>query len=166
MKRFMSRKVAVVGIAVGLTLGLSGAAFAYFTSTGSGSGSAATGSPTAWGVVASPSTGTMFPGVGTASVPFIITNPGSGNQALSFETPTVASFGGNVETTANTPGTAVAGCLASWYVPVNGTPSPANGTSIAPNGTVTDTITVTMTNAAVSQDACQGVSPAITLSVG
>jgi hypothetical protein len=44
MKRFMSKKVAVVGIAVGLTLGLSGAAFAYFLSTGTGAGTATVGS--------------------------------------------------------------------------------------------------------------------------
>ncbi len=31
MKRFMNKKVAVVGIAVALVLGIGGAAFAYFT---------------------------------------------------------------------------------------------------------------------------------------
>lgn len=44
MKRFMNKKVAAIGAAVGLTLGLGGAAFAYFSSTGTGTGSATTGS--------------------------------------------------------------------------------------------------------------------------
>jgi hypothetical protein len=40
MKRFMTKKVLVVGVAVALVLGIGGAAFAYFTSTGTGTGSA------------------------------------------------------------------------------------------------------------------------------
>jgi tetrahydromethanopterin S-methyltransferase subunit D len=43
MKRFMSKKVAVVGLAVALVIGIGGAAFAYFTSTGTGTGSAVVG---------------------------------------------------------------------------------------------------------------------------
>ncbi len=163
----ISRKGLVFGVSAGVALGLTGAAFAFFTSTGTGTGAATTGTATNWGVVASASTGTMYPGVGTASVPCTITNHGGGNQALSFETPTVAADGtGNVETTAGNTSTAVVGCLASWYVPVNGTPSPVNGTSIAPLGTVTDTVTVTMTDSLTNQNVCENVIPAITLSVG
>jgi hypothetical protein len=43
MKRFMNKKVATVGIAVALVLGIGGAAFAYFTAGGTGTGSALTG---------------------------------------------------------------------------------------------------------------------------
>jgi hypothetical protein len=43
MKRFMSKKLLVVGVAVALVLGIGGAAFAYWTTTGSGTGSAQTG---------------------------------------------------------------------------------------------------------------------------
>ena len=43
MKRFMTKKVAVVGLAVALVIGVGGAAFAYFTSVGAGTGSAAVG---------------------------------------------------------------------------------------------------------------------------
>ena len=43
MKRFMNKKVATVGIAVALVLGIGGAAFAYFTSSGGGTGSAQVG---------------------------------------------------------------------------------------------------------------------------
>jgi len=40
MKRFMSKKLLVVGVAVAVLLGVGGAAFAYFTTTGSGNGTA------------------------------------------------------------------------------------------------------------------------------
>jgi hypothetical protein len=43
MKRFMSKKLLVVGVAVALVLGIGGAAFAYFTTTGTGTGNAYTG---------------------------------------------------------------------------------------------------------------------------
>ncbi len=164
----ISKKGIAFGLSAGVALGLTGAAFAYFTSTGTGNSSATTGSATTWGVApTAPSTGTMYPGVGTASVPFTITNHGAGNQALTSETPTVAATsGGIVETTAGDSSTAVPGCLASWYVALNGTPNPANLTSIVPSGTVSDTVTVTMTDAPTSQNSCQGAIPAIILTVG
>jgi len=43
MKRFMNKKVAVVGVAVALVLGLGGAAFGYFATAGAGTGSASVG---------------------------------------------------------------------------------------------------------------------------
>ena len=43
MKRFMSKKLLVVGVAVAVVLGVGGAAFAYFTTTGSGTGNAYVG---------------------------------------------------------------------------------------------------------------------------
>ena len=43
MKRFMNKKVAVVGLTVALVMGVGGAAFAYFSSTGGGTGSAGVG---------------------------------------------------------------------------------------------------------------------------
>jgi hypothetical protein len=43
MKRFMSKKLLVVGVAVAVFLGVGGAAFAFFTSSGTGSGNAYTG---------------------------------------------------------------------------------------------------------------------------
>jgi hypothetical protein len=165
MKRFMNKKVVAIGLAVGLTLGAAGAAFAYFTSTGSGNGSVTTGSATNWTVTASAHTGTtLFPGVGSEVVPFTITNAGTGDQALTSEVFSVANDGsGNVTTgLSNTP---VVGCLATWYSLTPGTVSPANATTIAPAGTATDSVTVILTNASVSQNACQGVTPNITLTV-
>ncbi len=43
MKRFMNKKLLVVGVAVALVLGIGGAAFAFFTSSGGGTGSAQVG---------------------------------------------------------------------------------------------------------------------------
>ncbi len=45
MKRFMSKKLLVVGVAVAVALGVGGAAFAYFTTSGSGNGSAQVATP-------------------------------------------------------------------------------------------------------------------------
>jgi hypothetical protein len=164
MKRFMNKRVVVIGLALGLTLGAAGAAFAYFTSTGTGNGVVTTGSASTWTVVASTATGgPLYPGTGTMVVPFTVTNPGAGNQALTTETFVVASSSGNVTTgVSNTP---VVGCLATWYTLTPGTVSPVNDTTIAPAGTATDSVSVIMTNAAVSQNVCQGVTPNITLNV-
>jgi hypothetical protein len=46
MKRFMSKKLLVVGVAVALVIGIGGAAFAYWTSSGTGTGSAQNGTAT------------------------------------------------------------------------------------------------------------------------
>jgi hypothetical protein len=43
MKRFVNKKLLVVGVAVAVAIGVGGAAFAYFTTTGGGTGSAAVG---------------------------------------------------------------------------------------------------------------------------
>jgi hypothetical protein len=43
MKRFMNKKMLVVGVAVAVFLGVGGAAFAYFTTSGNGTGNAYTG---------------------------------------------------------------------------------------------------------------------------
>jgi hypothetical protein len=164
MKRFMNKKVVVIGLALGLTLGGAGAAFAYFTSTGTGNGVVTTGSATTWTVVASTATGgPLFPGTGNMVVPFTITNAGAGSQAVLAESFVVASSSGNVTTgVSNTP---VVGCLAAWYTLTPGTMTPVHGTTIAPAGTATDTVSVIMTNVAVNQNPCQGVTPNITLSV-
>ncbi len=46
MKRFMNKKVAAIGLASALALGIAGGAFAYFTNTGTGTGSATVGNVT------------------------------------------------------------------------------------------------------------------------
>ena|ERR1035437_3880481 len=185
-KLFSTKKRIVAGVlSIAIIASTAGVAFAYFTSTGSGSGSVTTGSATNWTVTAVPATGgPLYPGTGSDTVAFTITNASTGSQALTSETFSVASdptgvactgLGvpsgcnanfGDVEATAGTPGTAVSGCLASWYVLTPGTVAPANGTSIVPTtGAVTDSVAVALTNASVSQNSCEGISPAITLAV-
>jgi len=162
MPRFINKKVVTIGLALGLSLGAAGAAFAYFTSTGTGTGSAQTGSATNWTVTAAAGTGgPIYPGQGTETIAFTVKNAGSGNQSFSAATASVKASGGNVTVA----GVAVPGCLATWYTATAGAPTPAFNTSIVPNGTAAVNVTVTMTDAAVSQNVCQGVNPDIQLAV-
>ena len=156
------KRIAAVALSGAVILGGAGIAAAFFTSTGTGTGQAAVGTASSWGVAAGSETGTMLPGSGTATIPFTITNNGSGAQAYSSVTAAVAADGsGNV----TSHGTAVPGCLASWFTATAGTPSPVTGTSIAAAGTATATVSVTMSDSATNQDACESVTPDITLSV-
>jgi hypothetical protein len=168
IKSFMSKKVVAIGLAAGITLGLGGAAFAYFTASGSVSGAAAVGDATSatWGITQSSETGTMYPGQGSTAITYTIKNLGSGNQAL--ESKTLAA---SVYSNPNTPnagdvmsnGSVVAGCLASWFTPAIGVPTTSYGTSILPGATENVTVTWSMTDDPSSQDACQGVSPVVSL---
>jgi hypothetical protein len=100
----------------------------------------------------------MYPGAGTATLPYTVTNAGSGNQKLATTTSSVNADGsGNV----TSHGTSVSGCLATWFTAVNTPPTAAD---LAAGAHTTGTVAVTMTDAAVSQNACQGVTPDITVS--
>jgi hypothetical protein len=167
IKRFMSKKVVAIGLAAGITLGLGGAAFAYFTAAGSGTAVAAIGDTGTWGIVQNnqPANGLMYPGEGSSTVTYTITNLGSGNQALESGD-LVATMGtavpGNPDVESQ--GSAVSGCLAAWFTPTVGTPNIAYGTSIAPNAVESVTVTVMMSDpAGVNQDDCEGVSPVVSL---
>jgi hypothetical protein len=145
MKLFNSKKKLVAG-AVGLVAiaGLATGALAYFTSTGSGSGNASVGSASNWTVaVSDDGTNTLYPGSGSEILDYTITNAGSGAQALTAVTATVGDSGS---------------CLGSWFTAVASAPAPALGTSIAPSGTATGTVTVTMQDSGGNQDACQGIT--------
>ena len=83
MKRFMNKKVAAIGLAAGLTLGLAGAAFAYWTSTGTGDGSGTTGTTTNWTVtVGNVSTDALSPGGPTETIDYSVQNNDTGNELL------------------------------------------------------------------------------------
>ena len=160
------RRIAVVGAIVAFIAVSASAAFAYFTSTGSGTGSASVGTASGgWAVtVKSDTTGTLLPGSGNEKIGYTITNSGKGAQAFSTVAATVnADSSGNVvDATTKNP---VVGCLASYFTADAGVTTPAAGTSIAKNGTATGTVTVTMTDSGTNQDACEGVSPEITVTV-
>jgi hypothetical protein len=155
------RRIAVVSVVVVGVLAVGGVAFAYFTSTGSGTGQATVGSAANWSVTAGAPSGTMYPGAGSTTIVFTVQNAGTGNQKDNTDSVAVAHDGtGNV----TSHGTAVPGCLASWFTATIGTDN-ARGVDFAPGASNTVNVSVTMSDAAVSQDACQGVTPDITLTV-
>ncbi len=73
MKRLMNKKVAAIGLAAGLVLGIAGAATAYFTTSGTGDGSTTAG--TAGGVsLTATIAGSIVPGDGGQTVNFSAVN--------------------------------------------------------------------------------------------
>ena len=166
LRKLLSQKrlaaVAFVGV-----LAVTGAAVAYFTggsNTVTGSGTVGTSSQ--WGIAL---TGTptfsgnlnaIYPGVGTESIPFTVTNTGNGNQAVTSIVPAVShDNSGNVISN----GAALTGCLASWFQVVDNGSNPALGLSLAPNGTYTGKVVLTMQDVPTSQDACKNATPAVTI---
>ena len=83
MKRFMSKKAAVIVVAAGLALGGAGVALAGFVGGGSGSGSATTGFPTSF-TVSSPifTGGPLYPGQGGDNIVATIQNATGTSLAL------------------------------------------------------------------------------------
>ena len=158
----LTRRRMVVVLSALVALGIAAGAYAYFTSTGSGtSQTAAIGTSSNFNVTFGAPSGTMFPGSGSDSIPYTVTNAGSGSQQLSAVTATVANSGANI----TSGGTAVTGCLATWFTAGAGTVTP---TTLAPNGQTGDsysgTVTVTMSDSGSNQDPCQGKTPDITVS--
>jgi hypothetical protein len=159
-KLLTKRRVAIVGITGALVLGGAGAAFAYFTSSGSGTGQATVGSATQWTVTAGAPSGTMLPGSGTTTIVYTIQNASTGNQKDEGDSVVMATSGSDV----TSHGVDVPGCLASWFTPTIGTDN-ATGVDFTPSQQETVTVSVAMTDAAANQDACEGVTPDVTLSV-
>jgi hypothetical protein len=150
------RRVAAFGTLVAMAAVVG--AIAYFTGTGSGTGQAQVGTSTPWGVTFGATTGTMYPGSGTSTVNYTVTNNGSGSQRLNTTTGSVAAAGSGTVTSSGTP---VAGCLATWFSVSN---SPPAGTTLSPSGTTTGSAAVTMAESGTNQDACKNVTPDIVIS--
>ena len=153
-------------IAIGATLGaaaLGGGgmlAFAYFTSTGSGTGNGTVGSASNWTVTAAaPTGGPLLPGSGTQTVTYTVKNVSAGHQEFNTTTAalTTDANGGVYDTVQ---AKFVDTCLASWFTVTN---TPPAGADLANNGTVSGSLTITMTDAAANQNACQGLSPQVTI---
>jgi hypothetical protein len=158
LHRLISKRL-VLPLSALAALVAAGAAIAYFTTTGSGTGQATVGGPTTWGVTFGATTGTMYPGVGTSTVNYTITNNGGGHQYVQGTTASVADDGtGNIKDN----GAAVPGCLSTWFTVTNSAPTPVD---LAPSGTTTGSAAVTMTDANTSQNACQGHNPDIVINV-
>lgn len=164
MKRFMNKKVAVIAVVLALMFAGAGVVYGFFTSNGTGKGEATVGTASPWTVAGPTYTGAMLPGSGTSVVHFVVTNDGAEAKAMTSVTAAIKASGNNiVEGPTDVP---VLGCLAEWFTPVAGTPVPALNTSIASGGTATEDVTVSMTDAATNQDACQGKTPNVELTVG
>jgi hypothetical protein len=178
MKRFRTisrtKKIVAVGATLALTLGIAGAAFAYFTANGSGTGTAYVGSPAPWTVAvhldASSNGVYLYPGTGVETLDFTILNSGGGPQALTSVTAAPTNDGsGLVES--GSPLADIGGCYASWFpVTFNGSLTNGNvgtpytyGQEIAAGHYVFGSVTVSMTDAAQNQDACGGLTPSVTV---
>jgi hypothetical protein len=166
----MSKKVVAMLATIVVALGAAGLAFAYFTDTGTGTGTATVGHSTDWGVVKASESGTMYPGVGTSTVTFTVTNNGTGHQAIASAGKVTSAIvdDGASPALVKSGGSAVTGCLASWFHA--GTPaavgSPTYPVDLASGATQDYTVGVTMDNTAtVNQDACQDVAPDVSMSV-
>jgi hypothetical protein len=160
MFRKLTRKRTIAVITTLALLAMAAGAFAYFTSSGSGTGKATVGASTAFTVTpASATGGPLYPGSGTQTISYTVTNPGSGAENLSSTSAAVASSSGNV--TVN--GTAVPGCLASWFTAVNHPPTLPQDLAGGATSTAAS-VTVTMQDSGTNQNPCQSVQPDITIS--
>ena len=165
-RKLLSQKrlaaVAFVGV-----LAVTGVSVAYFTGgSGSVNGSGSVGSSSPWGVTSGASTWSgsltaLYPGAtnNTEFIPFTVTNNGNGHQSVATITATVMKDGsGNAETAS---GTSISGCLASWFTATVDAGNPALPANLAPAGTYTGKIDLTMQDSGTNQNACQGVAPAV-----
>ncbi|HEX2819277.1 MAG TPA: hypothetical protein VHO07_03795 [Streptosporangiaceae bacterium] len=162
-KLFATRRwIAIVGITAAMVLAGGSAAYAYFTSTGSGTGSASVGSAGSWSVSAGSPSGTIYPGSGSSVITFEITNNGSGDEQYSSASATVNSGSGGAVTVG---GVAVTGCLAAWFN-ATVTTDPHLNEDVQSGNTVQANVKVTMpSDSNDDQDACEGVSPDVTLAI-
>jgi hypothetical protein len=162
LRRFMKKRVLVALTVVGV-LAAAGGAYAYFTSTGSTNATATVGTPGSWNISASPAAGPpLVPDVGIGganvqTVPYTITNGGTGSQRLS-----------NIAVSIQ-PASLPAGCSIGDFS-VNGAPvgTTANDTSLA--GTFTagqqkpGSATIEMIDSGANQNACATAHPVLNIS--
>jgi hypothetical protein len=157
----LSRRRVLGVIGVLAALAVAGASLAYFTDEGSGTGNATVGSSTKYLVTVDAATGgALYPGAGTDTLEYHVKNEGSGHQQLSSITAALTEESGNVyDTTAKA---FASGCKASWFKVVN---SPGTlPDDLAGGATHSGSATVELKNEAENQNACQGVTPQLTVS--
>jgi hypothetical protein len=164
--------IPIVAITAVLVLAGGRAAFAYFTSSGSGTGAAAVGSAGASDWVVSvdggdSTTGPIYPGSGYDEIVFYVQNDGDGDEQFSDVTATLESDAdtGNIEEGPTASPSAVPSCSASWF-DVTVDSDPRINTDIGSGNRVKVWVKVTMpSDSSDDQDACEGASPNVTLSV-
>jgi hypothetical protein len=167
MKRFMNKKVAAIGLAAGLVLGLTGAAVAYFTTSGSGTGTVTVGTAGTFSVAEGTVTGdALTPGGATDTVPYTVTNHSEGAENLATVTVSVSADGSTPWSVTNSNGT----CSAADFS-INGAPAGQSvadisaaadipGTTAGPGAnTSSGSVTIQMVDTNLNQDGCQGLTP-------
>jgi hypothetical protein len=177
------KRIVIAGGAAAVVLATGGTAFAFYTSSGSGTGSATAGSAgtSDWGIKQTASSGAtaLFPvaanttldATNSETLTFTVTNNGSGDEAFASSdvAASVPTYTGttDAETATDPSGTTftdISNCTAGWFN-ASVASDPSAGTSIAPGGTATVTVTVSMTDQPVNQDACAGKTPAVNLTI-
>jgi hypothetical protein len=147
MKRLINKKVATIGLAAGLALGVAGAAAAYLTTTGSGTGSTTAGTATALTLHATIA-GAIVPGDGGQSVTFTADNSAAGNEnvnTISLVSVTSSNSACNTFLTSNTGQFTMADVTSDTDVPGHSTAYALTGTG-----------TLVWHDEAYAQDACAG----------
>jgi hypothetical protein len=144
-------------------------AVAYFTgANGSDTGSATVGASTAWSVSVNSGGATyapgsytaIYPGSGTESIPFTVTNNGKGAQNLKTMSYGIKQDGNGIAETSA--GTVITNCQASWFSAA-GNPGNTTPGTLSPGGAYTGKVDVTMSDSGSNQDACQGAAPGVTV---
>ena len=166
MRKFFStrRRLAITAAASVIALAGGTAAYAYFTQTGSGTGSGSVGTAGTWTVSAGPvAGGPIYPGAGTETITFTVTNTSNAYAEFSSATASIPTY--EATTDAETSADAdISGCTASWFAATVSN-DPDLNTQIAPGDNASVTVSVQLTDEAVDQDSCAGASPAVSLSI-
>ena len=162
MQLFKSKKAVAVGLVAGLALGVSGVAFAFWTTGGSGSGSASTSAPTS-NLTVDANVPTALSLAGTAqAVDLTVTNPNAYTVDLNGDTATIDT--GSIECKIGT--NPAVGVPDSWFTLSsnaisNTSVTPADNTAHAQSGD--SGLTLKMNDVNADQEACQGA--AVTFSI-
>lgn len=151
------RRTTIVAMTAVLVL-FGGVAFAYWTSSGSGTGHGTTGDGTDLAVSSPGPTGPgLTPGGPNQSIPFTVTNPGTGTQDLTSVTVIVADENGDPWVSEPV------GCTAADYTV--GTPV-ITYDQIPGGSSISGTVTLTMNNLDSNQDACKGLDVPLYFTAG
>jgi hypothetical protein len=167
IKKFMTKKVVVVGAAVALTLGLSGTAFAYFTSSNQGTGHATVGSATNWTLVQTSITGlsasnlepeALGANITTEIVHYTVQNSGGATQTLTNTTvavdPAYNFVDGANDPACNASDFSLGGnAVGVPYVNTTGA-----GSFVAGHTSNSLNVTIELVDNGLNQDSCEGQS--------
>jgi len=160
VKILRSKKAVAVLVSGAIVLGGAGAALAYFTSTGSGTGNATVGASANWAVATSaPTGGPLYPGTGTDTVAYTVTNTDSGFQELNGTSAvlTTDAAGGVFDTTTQA---FVDTCQASWFTVTN---TSVSG-DVAASADLSSSLTISLNDSGTNQDFCEHLAPQVTIS--